>query len=98
MGNMRNLNVLTLSLCGLTGTLLPEIGDLSNLLVINFKSNDLTGTIPEEFANLSRLGSLNLEGNYLSGTVPTSLCSGEVIRKIRVGCHVACDCCQECSI
>mmetsp|Transcript_10391 Transcript_10391/g.24068 ORF Transcript_10391/g.24068 Transcript_10391/m.24068 type:complete len:104 (-) Transcript_10391:2172-2483(-) len=55
MGNMSNLRGLDLSFCGLTGTLLPELGNLPLLSVLVFHSNGLTGTIPEEYAKLTKL-------------------------------------------
>jgi len=65
---------LDLSFCGLTGTLLPELGNLPLLSVLVFHSNGLTGTIPEEYAKLTKLSKGRLVAPYRLGGVHVSLC------------------------
>ncbi len=70
LGNLANLQNLTLSGNQLSGTIPPELGNLANLQYLHLSGNQLSGTIPLELANLANLRNLNLGGNQLSGTIP----------------------------
>ena len=54
---------------GLTGTLLPEIGNLSHLGSVVFWGNALTGPVPRAFWSLP-LDLVALTGNQVTGTLP----------------------------
>nr|CAB3489595.1 unnamed protein product [Digitaria exilis] len=75
LGRLRNLAVLDVSNCGLTGTIPPELGELSSLTTLFLHTNQLSGPIPPELGNLTSLAALDLSNNILSGEVPSSLAS-----------------------
>ncbi|KAL8137638.1 hypothetical protein V2J09_003639 [Rumex salicifolius] len=58
---------------GLSGSLVPQLGQLSNLQYLEVYGNRLTGVIPMELGNLTRLISLDLQNNNLTGMIPSSL-------------------------
>ncbi|MDE0396046.1 MAG: Ig-like domain-containing protein [Gammaproteobacteria bacterium] len=61
---------LSLSNNGLTGTILPELGNLMSLRELTLSWNGLTGPIPREFGDLTSLANLSLERNRLTGPIP----------------------------
>ncbi|KAB5518991.1 hypothetical protein DKX38_023310 [Salix brachista] len=64
LGNLLNLNILSLSENRLSGPLPQELGNLSKLAHL------LTGRLPESFANLTSLHGFTVSGNKLSGQIP----------------------------
>ncbi len=85
LGELANLETLSLDLHELSGTIPPELGKLANLKTLSLSRNRLTGTLPPELGNLIRLESLNLAVSYdltltpprpryvLSGRLPPQL-------------------------
>ncbi len=85
LGELANLETLSLDSNGLSGTIPPELGKLANLKTLSLSRNRLTGTLPPELGNLIRLESLNLAVSYdltltpprpryvLSGRLPPQL-------------------------
>lgn len=85
LGNLANLEWLTLGVNALSGPLPPELGKLVNLRILWLTGNLLTGTLPPEFGNLISLERLDLAIGYdfsldpprprsfLSGTLPPEL-------------------------
>ena len=73
LGNLSNLEELSLTQNGLTGTIPAELGNLANLRFLLLDVNNLTGTIPSELGNLSNLTALWLAQNNLTGELPESL-------------------------
>jgi Leucine-rich repeat (LRR) protein len=69
LGNMTQLQMLTLSNNGFESTIPSSLGSLFNLKSLLFQNNRLTGTIPLSFANLTTLKLLNLENNLLTGSL-----------------------------
>ena len=67
MGNLANLQYLSLSYNELTGAIPPELGNLTNLTTLDLTVNQLTGEIPPELGNLANLTALALYDNPLSG-------------------------------
>ena len=70
LGFLRCLRELSLSNCGLVGSIPSELGT-SNLSELRLPRNKLTGSIPTHLANLTNLTVLKLSGNKLSGSIPT---------------------------
>ena len=73
LGNLTNLESLSIGVNQLTGEIPPELGNLTNLESLNIGINRLTGSIPPELGNLTNLGSLLLGRNQLSGEIPAEL-------------------------
>ncbi|RKZ72367.1 MAG: hypothetical protein DRQ57_17470, partial [Gammaproteobacteria bacterium] len=73
LGNLRNLQYLSMRENHLSGSLPESFGNLSNLKSIELNRNQLSGSIPESFGNLSNLKSILLSHNQLSGSIPESL-------------------------
>ena len=73
LGNLSNLQGLSLSGNRLTGGIPEELGSLSNLQGLFLSGNRLTGEIPKELGNLANLRWLWLHGNQLTGVIPPEL-------------------------
>lgn len=85
LGDLANLETLSLNLNALSGSIPPELGRLANLRTLSLSRNRLTGTLPPELGNLTRLERLDLAVSYdltltpprpryvLSGTLPPEL-------------------------
>ena len=73
LGNLANLQGLSLWGNRLTGGIPKELGNLANLQGLSLWGNRLTGGIPKELGNLANLRSLWLSGNQLTGGIPEEL-------------------------
>ena len=73
LGNITNLEILSLTRNQLTGPIPVGLGSLTNLRELSLGENQLTGMIPAELGSLTKLDWLYLSGNQLSGEVPSSL-------------------------
>ncbi|MBP7213126.1 MAG: leucine-rich repeat domain-containing protein, partial [Anaerolineaceae bacterium] len=73
LGNLSNLELLTLGFNQLTGSIPSSLGNLSNLEILNLQSNQLTGSIPANLGSLTNLDTLYLYNNQLTGSIPSSL-------------------------
>ncbi|KAG5521770.1 hypothetical protein RHGRI_034108 [Rhododendron griersonianum] len=58
---------------GLSGPLVPHLGDLDSLQYLEVYGNNLSGSIPRELGKLFHLISLDLYNNQLSGHIPPTL-------------------------
>ncbi|KAG6547692.1 hypothetical protein Mapa_011142 [Marchantia paleacea] len=58
---------------GLSGSLVPELGNLHSLQYLELSKNKLDGTIPQELGKLKNLVSLDLYYNNFTGEIPSSL-------------------------
>ena len=73
LGNLANLQHLSLDSNHLTGAIPSELGNLANLQSLFMGNNQLTGTIPSELGNLANLQYLFMGNNQLTGTIPSEL-------------------------
>ena len=73
IGNLTNLEILSLQNNDLTGEIPSEIGNLTNLTHLFLNNNQLTGEIPSEIGNLTNLETLYLAQNQLTGSIPSEI-------------------------
>ncbi len=73
LGNLTNLEWLSLDDNALSGSIPTELGNLTNLTELWLNKNQLSGSIPTELGNLTNLTGLWLDKNQLSGSIPTEL-------------------------
>ena len=73
LGDLANLQELSLNENTLSGEIPAELGDLTNLRVLSLWGNRLSGEIPAELGNLTNLEELSLNQNMLSGPLPLTL-------------------------
>ena len=73
LGNLANLEELSLNVNQLSGAIPPELGNLANLERLYLSENQLSGAIPPELGNLANLEELSLSANQLSGAIPPEL-------------------------
>ena len=73
LGELANLEHLSLEANQLSGPLPPELGGLSSLRFLNFGLNQLSGSLPPELGNLAKLEVFGLAENELSGPLPGEL-------------------------
>ena len=73
LGDLSNLETLSLRYNALTGPIPDALGNLSNLAVLRLSYCALTGPIPDALESLSNLYELHLEGNELTGPIPDAL-------------------------
>ena len=73
LGNLSNLQGLSLWGNQLTGGIPKELGSLANLRSLWLQGNRLTGGIPKELGSLANLRSLSLSRNQLTGGIPKEL-------------------------
>ncbi len=85
LGNLANLEWLTLGVNALSGPLPPELGKLVNLRILWLTGNLLTGSLPPELGNLTSLERLDLAIGYdfsLDPPRPRSFLSGTLPREL----------------
>ena len=73
LGNLANLERLSLGANQLSGEIPPELGNLANLEYLSLGANQLSGEIPPELGNIASLRSLHLGGDWPSGEIPPEL-------------------------
>lgn len=73
LGQLSQLQTLTLYSNGFNGTIPAELGNLLTLNFLDLSNNNLSGIIPPSFGNLSSLTTLKLSNNNLDGPIPVEL-------------------------
>uniref|UniRef100_A0A0D9WTJ0 non-specific serine/threonine protein kinase n=1 Tax=Leersia perrieri TaxID=77586 RepID=A0A0D9WTJ0_9ORYZ len=71
--HIRNVRVIVMQNCMLTGVIPSWLSNLQGLNVLNLSGNRLTGPIPSWLGAMSKLYYVDLSGNLLSGQIPLSL-------------------------
>ena len=85
LGNLPDLNWLSLPQNELTGAIPPELGNLSALRALYLTANNLSGEIPAELGALPNLQTLWLERNRLTGEIPLELGNLHDLRWLALG-------------
>ena len=88
LGNLTDLEWISLHSSRLSGSIPPELGNLTKLRKLDLSVNWLTGTIPPELGRLSNLEELTLSRNGLEGGIPPeigNLTKLEELRLLRTG-------------
>ena len=85
LGNLSNLQTLTLHWNGLSGPVPPELGQLDNLRWLSLSQNRLQGRIPAELGSVGELQYLFLGGNLLTGPIPSELGNLIELRRLQIG-------------
>ena len=85
LGNLANLERLTLYDNQLSGSIPSELGNLANLQALGLHDNQLSGSIPSELGNFDNLGLLTLWGNQLSGPIPSELGNLDNLQALSLG-------------
>ena len=73
IGQLKNLEILSLSGCSLNGILPNQLQELDKLTHLYLANNQLSGEIPTSLAQCLSLKFLQLRNNLLSGEIPTQL-------------------------
>ncbi|KAK8277364.1 hypothetical protein V6Z11_D10G263400, partial [Gossypium hirsutum] len=73
IGNLINLEVISVSINQLSGPIPFNIGSLQKLKQFSADNNGLSGTIPHSIGNLIALTELDLSSNNLQGSIPLGL-------------------------
>lgn len=73
IGNLTNLQSITLQNNALSGPITGAIGKLRNLHTLDLSGNKFTGELPTSLGDLKNLNLLRLNNNSLTGPVPDSL-------------------------
>ncbi|KAG2613887.1 tyrosine-sulfated glycopeptide receptor 1-like [Panicum virgatum] len=71
--HVRNVRLLVMKNCELTGQIPSWLSKLQDLSILNLAENRLTGPIPSWIGSLKKLYYVDLSGNQLSGEIPPSL-------------------------
>ena len=84
LGNLVNLQSLSLGFNQLSGNIPPDLGNLTNLQHLALNTNQLNGSIPSELGNLANLQFLSVAANQLSGSIPPELGNLTNLRELRL--------------
>ncbi|XP_057982280.1 LRR receptor-like serine/threonine-protein kinase RPK2 [Malania oleifera] len=82
VGNLTELQTLSLPHNAFSGEIPPELGKLRLLEVLELQGNNFSGCIPAQISLLSSLRVLNLSYNALSGSIPDKLIGYGKVRVI----------------
>ena len=73
LGQLTNLDTLTLTRNQLSGSIPAALGNLNNLNWLHLQHNGLTGNLPHELGQLSNLERLGFNHNKITGGIPSEL-------------------------
>lgn len=75
LGQLSDLQILSLRSNGLTGPFPSDFSNLRNLTALYLQSNAFYGPLPSNFSSWNNLSVLNLSNNGFNGTISTSISS-----------------------
>jgi len=73
LGNLNDLEILSLEQGDLSLTIPDALGSLSSLRILDLDFNKITGTIPEAIYGLTELEQLDVNSNLMTGTISESI-------------------------
>ncbi len=73
IGNLSEIQLLSLPENNIGGSIPSSIGNLTNLTFLSLGDNNFTGIIPSQIGNLSNLTHLGLSHNALVGNIPSEI-------------------------
>ncbi|EAY84524.1 hypothetical protein EE612_008932 [Oryza sativa] len=76
----KNLQVLTVGQCSLSGRIPLWLSKLTNIELLDLSNNQLTGPIPDWIDSLNHLFFLDISNNSLTGEIPITLMGMPMIR------------------
>lgn len=84
IGNLTNLEYLSLYGPELGGEIPSSIGNLKKLHTLNLSSCKITGQIPEELYNCQALKDIDLSGNHISGTISDKIANLKSLERFSI--------------
>ncbi|XP_071740760.1 leucine-rich repeat receptor protein kinase HPCA1-like [Rutidosis leptorrhynchoides] len=87
VGDLENLDTLTLMGCSFTGNIPTEIGNLKKLSFLALNTNNLTGVIPPSLGLCSNLYWLDIAENQLTGSIPASTLTAPGLDMLKHAAH-----------
>ena len=102
VGQLHDLEILSMVDCNVTGTLPTQLSKLEILRSLDVSGTRISGTVPVEYGKLSRLIFLQIQETNISGSIPTAVCQSFLANRasdgIVVDCsQVLCDCNCSCA-
>ncbi|KAI9077762.1 hypothetical protein K1719_040248 [Acacia pycnantha] len=73
LSSLKNLQILSLSSCNLSGPIDSSLSKLQSLLVLRLNQNNLACSFPKSFVSLTKLTTLQLNSCNLSGAFPIKI-------------------------
>ncbi|XP_048543521.1 leucine-rich repeat receptor-like serine/threonine-protein kinase BAM1 [Triticum urartu] len=83
LGNLTNLEELSMSSMNIVGEIPDTIAKLTRLRTLDLSSNTLNGTIPTGIWSMQNLEFLDLHSNSLSGRIPDDFCKLKNLSQLR---------------
>ena len=80
LGDLTNLERLSLHLNRLSGKIPAELGNLANVQYMQLHYNELTGEVPPDFGRLASVEILFLDNNQLTGMLPQTMTELTLLR------------------
>ncbi|XP_050288033.1 probable LRR receptor-like serine/threonine-protein kinase At1g56140 isoform X2 [Quercus robur] len=84
LGNLKELNMLSLASNNFSGTLPPELGNLVKLEQIYVDSSGLGGEIPSTFANLQNMRIMRVSDSPFTGRIPDFIGNWTKLTALRI--------------
>ncbi|KAF4365658.1 hypothetical protein F8388_007491, partial [Cannabis sativa] len=83
IGNLTNMQYLSLGINALSGEVPKELGQLTELISLSFSSNNFSGPLPQELGNLSKLEQLYIDSCGINGTIPSTFANLQSLKTVK---------------
>ncbi|KDP31632.1 hypothetical protein JCGZ_14857 [Jatropha curcas] len=84
IGNLKNLTLLFLADCHLSGEIPESISQLTNLETFDMSRNKISGEFPKSISKLQKLSKIEFFHNNLTGEIPQELANLTLLREFDV--------------